>query len=60
MSNIKVKVNGKLIDAQVTGQMRLLDFVRDKLSLTATRKAVPLVSAALVPLSWMETPFALV
>ncbi|WP_279204299.1 (2Fe-2S)-binding protein [Obesumbacterium proteus] len=38
MSNIKVKVNGKLIDAQVTGQMRLLDFVRDNLSLTATKE----------------------
>lgn len=38
MSKIKVKVNGKLIDAQVTGQMRLLDFVRDKLNLTATKE----------------------
>lgn len=38
MSKIKVKVNGKLIDAQVTGQMRLLDFVRDKLNLTTTKE----------------------
>ncbi|HKM98631.1 MAG TPA: (2Fe-2S)-binding protein [Buttiauxella sp.] len=38
MSNIKVKVNGKLLDAQVTGNMRLLDLVRDKLSLTATKE----------------------
>ncbi|HCU16636.1 xanthine dehydrogenase iron-sulfur subunit [Hafnia paralvei ATCC 29927] len=38
MSKIKVKVNGKLIDAQVNGQMRLLDFVRDKLNLTATKE----------------------
>ena len=38
MSKIKVKVNGTLIDAQVTGQMRLLDFVRDKLNLTATKE----------------------
>lgn len=38
MSNIKVKVNGKLVDAQVTGNMRLLDLVRDKLSLTATKE----------------------
>lgn len=38
MSNIKVNVNGKLVDAQVTGNMRLLDLVRDKLSLTATKE----------------------
>lgn len=38
MSTIKVKVNGKLVEAQVTGNMRLLDLVRDRLHLTATKE----------------------
>ncbi|MDX6940843.1 (2Fe-2S)-binding protein, partial [Enterobacter kobei] len=29
MSTIKVKVNGKLVEAKVEGNMRLLDLVRD-------------------------------
>lgn len=37
MSTIKVKVNGKLVTTQVTGNMRLLDLVRDQLRLTATK-----------------------
>lgn len=38
MSTIKVKVNGELVEAQVTGNMRLLDVLRDKLQLTATKE----------------------
>ncbi|KEY57138.1 (2Fe-2S)-binding protein [Serratia sp. DD3] len=38
MSTIKVKVNGELVEAQVTGNMRLLDMLRDKLQLTATKE----------------------
>ncbi|MTH46724.1 (2Fe-2S)-binding protein [Intestinirhabdus alba] len=38
MSTIKVKVNGKLVEAKVEGNMRLLDLVRDKLNLTATKE----------------------
>ncbi|WP_337262129.1 MULTISPECIES: (2Fe-2S)-binding protein [unclassified Serratia (in: enterobacteria)] len=38
MSTIKVKVNGKLVEAKVTGNMRLLDLVRDTLHLTATKE----------------------
>lgn len=38
MSTIKVKVNGKLVEAKVEGNMRLLDLVRNKLNLTATKE----------------------
>ena len=38
MSTIKVKVNGKLVEAKVEGNMRLLDLVRDTLHLTATKE----------------------
>ncbi len=38
MSTIKVKVNGRIVDAEVNGNLRLLDFVRDKLNLTATKE----------------------
>ncbi|MGF6099844.1 (2Fe-2S)-binding protein [Enterobacter sp. A4] len=38
MSVIKVKVNGKLVDAKVEGNMRLLDLVRNTLKLTATKE----------------------
>lgn len=38
MSTIKVKVNGKLVEAKVEGHMRLLDLVRDTLHLSATKE----------------------
>ncbi|MBW7985105.1 (2Fe-2S)-binding protein [Enterobacillus tribolii] len=38
MSTIKVKVNGNVVEAQVTGNMRLLDLIRDKFQLTATKE----------------------
>ena len=38
MSIIKVKVNGKLVEAKVEGNMRLLDLVRNTLKLTATKE----------------------
>ncbi|WP_431138507.1 (2Fe-2S)-binding protein [Enterobacter mori] len=38
MSVIKVKVNGKLVEAKIEGNMRLLDLVRNTLKLTATKE----------------------
>ncbi len=38
MSIIKVKVNGRLVEAKVKGNMRLLDLVRNTLKLTATKE----------------------
>ncbi|MGL4861250.1 MAG: (2Fe-2S)-binding protein [Enterobacteriaceae bacterium] len=39
MSNkIKVNVNGKVMEAEVSGNMRLLDLVRDKFNLTGTKE----------------------
>ncbi|KFC01027.1 xanthine dehydrogenase iron-sulfur subunit [Trabulsiella guamensis ATCC 49490] len=38
MSTIKVKINGKLVEAKVEGNMRLLDLVRDTFRLTATKE----------------------
>lgn len=38
MSTIKVKINGKLVEAKVEGNMRLLDLVRNTLKLTATKE----------------------
>lgn len=39
MSNkIKVKVNGKMMEAEVSGNMRLLDLVRDTFNLTGTKE----------------------
>jgi carbon-monoxide dehydrogenase small subunit len=38
MSIIKVKVNGRLVEAKVEGNMRLLDLVRNTLKLTATKE----------------------
>lgn len=38
MSTINIKVNGKLVEAQVKGNMRLLDLVRDELHLKATKE----------------------
>lgn len=45
MSIIKVKVNGKLVEAKVEGNMRLLDLVRNTLKLTAKKKVALLVNA---------------